>query len=154
MEKLVPVHQVLHSCHNQWRSPFVSRHSHTVHLDQYQTMGQGRPKINRYWTQSSSCVTWLLKAQTIESRQQLDSPPNLNVLIPNTSVNWKCRHKKIYLLLYKSNTYNIHVTLLSTFKVTSWILWWWYFVRFEWGQYMLIILKTQEWEQEQQILSV
>lgn len=37
MEKLVPVHQILNTCHNQWRSPFVSRHSHTVHF--YQLCG-------------------------------------------------------------------------------------------------------------------
>lgn len=30
MEKLVPVYQILNTCHNQWRAPFVSRHSHSA----------------------------------------------------------------------------------------------------------------------------
>lgn len=88
MGKLVPVCQIPQSCHNQWSCPFVSRHSHTVHLHQYQDTWPGRPKINRDWTQSGSCINSPTQRFVVVEQNQgkgLTSDPT-NIWAINTAI--------------------------------------------------------------------
>ena len=119
MEKLVPVRQIPRGCHNQWRSPFVSRHSHTAHLHQYQDTGQGRPEINEDWTQSSSCLnsppSQKLRPGELNLSRREENRPHLHISICLTYKYW-CIYRLLnsYLLLSKK----------SEVELSEYILYW------------------------------